>query len=132
MRNTPLGEFRLTSALSARAAEIASEIGGVCHTRCPHARARGTARIGVSRPTRPSRRSAAATSGSRRLPTSRFLFFCTNLGSGLTMALGRSLDAAEQGDDEATAARPLVTVPIERRELGGRRAQHPAWRIPPH
>ena len=61
MRNTPLGEFRLTSALSARAAEIASEIGGVCHTRCPHARARGTARIGVSKPTRPSRRSAAAT-----------------------------------------------------------------------
>ena len=49
------------------------------------------------------------------------------------MALGRWLDAAEVDDDgEATAARPLVTVPIERRELGGRRAQHPAWRIPPH
>ena len=42
------------------------------------------------------------------------------------MALGRSLDAAEQDEDEATAARPLVTVPIARRQLGGRRAQHPA------
>ena len=49
------------------------------------------------------------------------------------MALGRWLDAAEADDDgEATAARPLVTVPIERRELGGRRAQHPVRRRPPH
>ena len=68
MRNTPLGEFRLTSAPRARRSTCATprlansaSLGGVCHTRCPHARARGTARIGVSRPTRPSRRSAAAT-----------------------------------------------------------------------
>ena len=52
MRNTPLGDFRLTSALSARAVEIASEIGGVNNVHCP-LRAREGA---VSRPTRPSRR----------------------------------------------------------------------------
>ena len=34
MRNKRLGEFRPTSALSARAVEIASEIGGVNHLRC--------------------------------------------------------------------------------------------------
>ena len=67
MRNTPLGDFRLTSALSARAVEIASEIGGVNHVHCP-LRAREGA---VSRPTRPSRRwrraDRAACAGCRRL-----------------------------------------------------------------
>ena len=68
-----------------------------------------------------------------RLPSPIFVLFTKFLGSGLTMALGRWLDAAEADDDgEATAARPLVTVPIERRELGGRRAQHPVRRRPPH
>ena len=98
---------------------------------CSRARARDAASIGVTGPTRTSRRSAAATE--RLAPAADVAIFVlfTNLGSGLTMALGRWLDAAEADDDgEATAARPLV--PIERRELGGRRAQHPAWRIPPH
>ena len=92
MRNNRLGEFRPTSALSARAVEIASEIGGVNHLRCglraregrgepltrlallkwllklaallirsgAAAAARGAARIGVTGPTRTSRRCAAA------------------------------------------------------------------------
>ena len=96
MRNTRRGEFRLTSALSARAVEIASEIcranhllsglraregrgeplnsagavemaseiGGVTHTVWRRhdlaAAARGAARIGVTGPTRTSRRCAAA------------------------------------------------------------------------
>ena len=36
----------------------------------------------------------------------------------------RSPDAAEEDDDEATAERPLVTAPVERSQLRGRRAQH--------
>ena len=47
---------------SARAIEIASEIGGVRPCARPAPRPRGgAARIGVSRPTRPSRRCAAPT-----------------------------------------------------------------------
>ena len=108
MRNTRRGEFRLTSALSARAVEIASEIcranhllsglraregrgepltrlallkwaseiGGVTHTVWRRhdlaAAARGAARIGVTGPTRTSRRCAAASerlcAGCRRFP----------------------------------------------------------------
>ena len=104
MRNTPLGDFRLTSALSARAVEIASEIGGVNNVHCP-LRAREGA---VSRPTRPSRRwrraDRAACAGCRRFPLRAFgaerpspsFVLFTNLGSGLTMALGRTLDEAAE------------------------------------
>ena len=66
MRNTPLGDFRLTSALSARAVEIASEIGGVNHVHCP-LRAREGRREQTDPPQPPVRRAdRAARAGCRR------------------------------------------------------------------
>ena len=65
MRNTPLGDFRLTSALSARAVEIASEIGGVNNVHCPL-----RAREGAVEQTDPPQPPVAPRrpSGLRRLP----------------------------------------------------------------